>query len=213
MTTLLLIRHGQSIANLEKRFAGQWNAELTETGIKQAKLTAQYIKENYNVSKVYASDLSRAFETGKCVSDILGIEIIPNKNLREICAGNWESMTFDDIRAKYAEDFSVWTNDMGHSRCSGGESVAELAKRVISALTEIAQENDGKTVAIATHATPIRVTQSMVQTGSLDQILSIPWATNASVSELEYNDGKWAFKKISIDSHLSELVTTLPANV
>ena len=213
MTTLILVRHGQSQANLERRFAGHTNAKLTQTGLDQARLTAQYIKENYNISKVYASDLSRAFETGKCISDLFGTEIIPNQNLREIYAGKWEGMSFDDITSTYAEDYSVWLSDIGNARCTEGESPKELAERFISAIEEIAKENDGQTVAIATHATTIRVTQSIVQTGSLDGMKNIPWVTNASISELIYDNGKWSFGKISINEHLSSLPTPLPANV
>lgn len=213
MTTLILVRHGQSQANLERRFAGHTNAKLTETGIEQAKLTAQYIKDNYNISKVYASDLSRAYETGKGISNLLGIEIIKNENLREIYAGKWEGMPFTDIQNTYAEDYSIWLNDIGNAKCTDGESTQELAERFIPAITEIAKENDGQTVAIATHATTIRVTQSMLQTGSLSEMKNIPWVTNASVSELKYDNGKWSFGKISINDHLSTLPTPLPANV
>ncbi|MBQ7096635.1 MAG: histidine phosphatase family protein [Clostridia bacterium] len=213
MTTLIMVRHGQSQANLEEYFAGHTNAQLTEVGISQAKLTAQYLKENYNISKVYASDLSRAFETGRCISDIFKTEIIPVRNLREIYAGKWEGKAFDTITKAHKNDYSLWLNDIGNAKCTEGESVAELAERVFSALTQIAKENDGKTVAIATHATPIRVTQSIVQTGSLDEMKNIPWVTNASVSELEYRNGKWIFTKVSMDKHLAAFATPRPTNV
>lgn len=213
MTTLLLIRHGQSLANLEKRFAGQMDVKLTETGLAQAKLTAEFIKENYNVSKVYASDLSRAFETGKCVSDLLDIEIIPDKGLREICAGVWEGMTIEDIRKTYPEDFAVWCNDCGNSRSTGGESTAELAERFMTALTEIAQENDGKTVAIATHATALRAAQCLILTGSLAELSNIRSVGNSSVTELYYNNGKWEFGEISIEDHITKNLTTFHASV
>ncbi len=213
MTTLILVRHGQSYANLECRFAGHTDAKLTEVGSMQAKLTAQYLKENYNISKVYASDLSRAFETGKCISDIFNVEIVPTQSLREIYAGKWEGEAFDTITTVHKNDYSIWLNDIGKAKCTDGESIAELAERVISALTEIAKENDGKTVVIATHATPIRVTQSIVQSGSLDEMKNIPWVTNASASELEYHNGKWTFTKVSMDKHLASLATPRPTNV
>lgn len=213
MTTLILVRHGQSQANLEEYFAGHTNAKLTETGVKQAQLTAQYLKENYNISKVYASDLARAFETGRCISDIFNTEIIPDKNLREVYAGKWEGEAFETITETYKNDYSTWLNDIGNAKCTNGESIAELVERVFSALTQIAKENDGKTVAIATHATPIRVTQSIVQTGSLEEMKNIPWVTNASVSELEYDNGKWNFTKVSMDKHLADFATARPTNV
>lgn len=89
----------------------------------------------------------------------------------------------------------------------------ELAQRVMDEITRIAVENDGKTVMLATHATPIRAIQSLVQTGGLEEMKDILWVSNASVSILEYSGGKWSFKCVSEDEHLGELRTTLPKSV
>ncbi len=67
MTKLILIRHGESVANRNHIFVGHTDVELEEKGVKQAELTAQYVYENFKVDKVYASDLKRAYETGKKV--------------------------------------------------------------------------------------------------------------------------------------------------
>ena len=64
-TTLLLIRHGESKANEKKFFAGHLNVELSEKGKAQAVLTANYVAENYQVDTIYASDLSRAYNTAQ----------------------------------------------------------------------------------------------------------------------------------------------------
>lgn len=213
MTKLILVRHGQSRANLEKRFAGHTDVELTENGFMQAKATAEYIKANYNVSKVYASDLVRAFETGRSISDLMDVEIVAEPGLREIFAGKWEGMLFEDIISTFSEDYSVWLNDAGVARCTNGESTAELAERVLAVLEKIAQKHNGEVVAVATHATVIRVTQTVVQTGSLGNMKDVPWVSNASISELEYDGGKWKFGKISYDEHLSDLRSPLPKNV
>ena len=213
MTKLVIIRHGHSTANMTRNFAGHTDAELSPIGEEQVIKTAEYVAENYKVDKVYASDLKRAYNTGKAVADRLGLEVIPDENLREIFAGEWEGLAFDYLLETYVEDYGRWKNDIGNARCTGGESVQELAKRILAEVEKIAKENDGKTVAIATHATTIRVTQSIIQTGSLAEMKNIPWVTNASVSELEYSNGKWEFKKVSISDHLSTLPTPLPANV
>jgi broad specificity phosphatase PhoE len=68
-------------------------------------------------------------------------------------------------------------------------------------------------VAIATHATPIRVAQSIIQTGGLDEMENIPWVSNASVTVFEYEKGTWRIRLISEDGHLSEIKTKLPKNV
>lgn len=83
----------------------------------------------------------------------------------------------------------------------------------MKALTKIAEDNDGKTVAIATHATPIRVAQSIIQCGALNEMENIPWVSNASVTVLEYNNNIWKVVTVSEDEHLAELKTLLPANV
>lgn len=213
MTRFILIRHGQSEANLHELFAGHFDAPLTDIGHAQAAATAKYVKEHYSVDAVYGSDLKRAFFTGKATADLCGLEIIPDEGLREIYEGAWRGEKFTDLPVKYPEDFKVWLSDIGRARCTGGESTEELLARVKRTLVRIAEENDGRTVVIATHATPIRVMQSFVQTGSLDAMQNIPWVTNASVSELEYDNGNWNFVSVSYDKHLGDLWTERPRNV
>ena len=213
MTTILLIRHGESEANRQNVFAGHFNPDLQHKGILQAELTAKYIAENYKVDKIYSSDLTRAYKTAKSLGDLLGLEVIPDQRLREINAGKWEGEKYLELIDKYPEEFGLWLNDIGRATCPDGETVKQLGERVMEALTEFAKNNDGKTVAIGTHATPIRVTQSIIQTGGLEEMKTIPWVSNASVSVVEYNDGKWTMPVVSEDRHLADLKTELPQNV
>ena len=213
MTTVILIRHGESEANREDIFAGHLNVDLMPKGVEQAQKTAQYIVENYTVDKIYASDLKRAYKTGTTLADKLGMESIADKRFREIDAGEWDGIKLNELGDKYAEDFRIWRDDIANAKCTGGESVEDLRKRVFGAATEVAENNDGKTVVIATHATPIRVMQTYVQMGSLEKMNDIPWVSNASVSVFEYDNGKWTCKAVSMDKHLGDLVTVLPSNV
>lgn len=212
MTTLLLIRHGESEANHQRIFAGQINPDLQPDGLLQAELTAKYIAGKYKVDKVYASDLIRAYKTGKALAELLGMEVVPDKKLREINAGEWEGKHFSDLPNLYPEDFYVWLHDMGHAHPTGGESVRELGDRIMAELTKIAEENDGKTVAVATHATPIRAVQSILETGSVDAMSKISYVSNASVTELGY-DGEWKLVSVGTDEHLGAMRTALPSNV
>lgn len=213
MTTLILIRHGESEANRQGIFAGQIDPDLQNKGIKQAELTAKYIIDNYKVDRIYSSDLQRAYKTAMCLAEELDLEVTKDKNLREIDAGQWEGMKFDDLVLSYADEYSMWLNHIGHSGCTGGETVKQLGDRIMSALTKIAQENDGKTVAIATHATPIRVAQSIIESGTTEEMENIPWVSNASVTVFEYNNNVWKIIAVSKDEHLAELKTVLPSNV
>lgn len=212
MTTLILVRHGQSMANLEKIYAGHTDYDLSPTGHAQTEKTAEYILENYKVDKIYSSDLKRAYNTAKKVADKIGMEIITDKNLREIYAGNWEDVPFDELVQKYSDDYSVWLDDIGNSVCTGGESVKQLAERILKKLTEIATENDGKTVLVTFHATPIRTMQCLWSGKTLDEMKDVPWVSNASVTVVEYKDSNFELKLIGEDSHLSGMQTELPSN-
>ena len=214
MTTIIMVRHGESEANRMGVFAGNFDADLQGRGVKQAEKTAEFIANTYKVDKIYASDLKRAFRTGKAIGDRLGMEVIPERRVREISAGEWEGKTFVEIEEKYADAYHVWRTDVGNARCTGGESTRELGARILAALTEIAEANEGKTVVVATHATPVRVMQVHTQGGGDFNIMKdIKWVSNASVSEFFYENGKFTCGKISQDAHLGDLSTFLPANV
>lgn len=214
MTTILMVRHGESEANRMGVFAGNFDADLQHRGEKQAEKTAEFIANTYKVDKIYASDLKRAFKTGKAIGDRLGLEVEPNRRLREISAGEWEGKTFSELEEQYKESYSVWRTDVGNARCPGGESTRELGTRILAALTEIAEANEGKIVVVATHATPVRVMQVYTQgCGDFNVMKDIKWVSNASVSEFIYENGKFTCGKISQDAHLGDLLTSLPANV
>ena len=212
MVRLLLIRHGESEANNKKYFAGQYDAPLMPKGMEQAEKTARYIVEKYVPTKIYASDLKRAYCTALPVAKLLGEEVITDQGLREIYAGKWQKMAFDDLEKTYSGEYGVWLTDIGNAHCNDGESVKELSERVMASLMAIAKENEGETVAVATHATPIRVAQTMIQYGDISCMKNVPWVSNGSVTVLEY-DGKWKCVSVSEDSHLGADKTVFPANV
>ena len=184
LTRLLLVRHGESVANRRDVFSGYYDAELEEKGRVQADKTAKYIVSKYQIEKVYASDLKRAYETGKTVADLAGVPIESREGLREINGGKWEGVPFAKLPILYPEIYKIWMNDIGKMRCPEGESIEELGTRVLKAVTEIACENEGKTIVIATHATPIRVLESMIRLGGVEKMQTVSWVSNASVTEL-----------------------------
>ncbi len=210
MTTVLLIRHGQSQANLTRCFAGHYDAPLTLLGRTQAQRTAAFIAGKYAVDAVYASDLSRALDTGSALARHLDLPICPDSALREIRAGEWEGVAMTRLLEEYPEDYGLWRNDIGSSCPTGGEPVTALAERIRRALTRIASENPGKTVAVATHATPIRCVQWLTSGQSLSYMKEIPWVTNASVTELFVEDGAFRLGAVGQDDHLQDLKTALP---
>ena len=211
-TRFIMIRHGFSEANNEKRFAGHSDFPLTETGKMQAERCADALKSEI-IDAVYASDLSRAFETAIPVARAHDLTVTPHKGLREIFAGEWEGKSFDQLDEEYPEGFDVWKKDLGRAHPEGGESVAELFDRIIATLGEIAKEQEGKTVCIATHATPIRTVCTAAMGGGAEDMSKLSWTPNASISIFEYENGIFTPVKTGIVDHLEGICTVLPANV
>lgn len=211
MTKLILIRHGQSMANATERFAGHSDFDLSDLGRHQAELAADYIVKNFKIDAIYASDLLRAYNTAVPASKLLGLPITPRKGLREIFAGKWESMRFDEIQKTYTEDFDTWKNDFSNARCTEGESVAELYARVCREVLAIAAENDGKCVLIATHATPIRVFETMSRGLSADHVAEVDFVCNASINVFNVDDGVPSVDTLNITDHLLGNVTDVPS--
>lgn len=213
MTTFLLIRHGESEANLKRFFAGQCDVPLTPLGHQQAQCTAAFIAANYHVDAVYASDLQRAYDTGAHIASCFGLPVHSEPGLREIFAGQWQEMTFDLLETVHADSFGRWRENFGNAACPDGESIVQVAQRVYDTICRIAEENPGKTVAIATHATPIRTLQWRAAQLPLSEMKNVTWVSNASVSELRWENGVLTPVRISQDAHLTDMQTRFPPNV
>ena len=89
----------------------------------------------------------------------------------------------------------------------------ELQKRVSEAVYEIAENNNGKKVVIATHATPIRVMECIWRRLPIDELKNIPWVSNASVTHVQYDNREWKLIGRSMDGHLEGMKTSLPVSV
>lgn len=213
MTTLLLVRHGQSQANLNHTFAGQTNPDLTPLGAAQAETLADYLAAHYKIHKIYSSDLLRARHTAAPTARKLGLPITLRKQLREINAGQWEGKAFDYLQEHYPESYGEFCRDLGHAICDEGESVAQLSERIHKELLRICRRNEGKTILVTTHATPIRAVQTLCEKGDIAHAGTTPWAPNTSVSRYEYRDGKLHLIEAGFDGYLTALKSTLPCNV
>ncbi len=213
MTRMIFVRHGYSTANEQERFAGHSDFPLAALGFEQAKCVAEYIAKNEKIDKIYSSGLLRTTQTVQPTADALGLPVIADHGLREIFAGEWEGMKFDDIFKKYNEDFSVWLHDLAHVRCTGGESAEELFERVSEAVVRLGEENEGKTLLLATHATPMRVVDAFSDGDTYEKIAEHKAPPNASLHIYEYENGKLMRIKTNIVEHLKGQITKLPDKV
>ena len=213
MTRLIFVRHGESEANLQRAFAGWTNAALTDKGHAQAEAAARYLLQ-YKIDVAYASDLQRARDTAKHIADKQGIPLVPDRELREIYAGEWEGRLFDDLIQEDAEAYTTWRQTIGLARPTGGESVAELQTRVQGAVNRILAAHTGKTVLIGTHATPIRVMECIWRDIPLAEAHTVPWRANASTTVVEYDEsGRARIALCGYHEYLGDLLTGLPRTV
>lgn len=210
----ILVRHGQSEGNLRDEFLGHTDLPLTELGHKQAECTATYL-EGYDIDVLYASDLKRAYMTAEHIAEHKQLSIIADTQFREVYAGKWEGLAFATIYEKYRADFDVWLHDMGKARCTDGESVAELYKRVTAEVERLAKLNEGQTVCVATHATPIKCVRLKALGYSVENAKEIGWTSNASVTivDVDAESGEFTMVTDGYDEHLADLRTALPTNV
>lgn len=210
---IYLVRHGESIGNCQRRFLGHTDLDLTELGYRQAECVAKFFKD-IKVDAIYSSDLKRAYNTVKPLSEKKGLEIFPSTQLREVFAGEWEGQLYADIEKKTPEYWNAWgraqSEDMGPKN---GENMKELQKRIYAFLLRIAHENIDKTVVVGTHATPIRVITNLLTTDNLNRLCDTPWTANASVTRLIFDGERFFLDFTNERSHLGELVTVLPPNI
>lgn len=211
-TTLLLVRHGQSLGNLHERFLGHTDLGLSELGHRQAAALAVGLRD-VAIDVVYSSDLCRSVETVTPAATEHGLAVHREERLREIYAGLWENESFDGIAERWPEERRLWKTDIGRACPVGGESVAALYARAAAILDELAARHPGKTLLVGTHATPVRATCArLLGTGVLG-MAEIPWAPNASVTTVIYEDGTPRLAGVGNVDHLTDLVNEVPTKI
>ncbi len=209
-TRLLFVRHGQSEGNKYGIFLGHTDLDLSDLGREQARVVCNYIAEHYQVDAVYASDLSRAYHTVQPLAERLGLPMTLSDQLREVNAGQWENVKFDDIAVIYAADYRVWQTNIGHSRCTGGEVVADMRDRVAAQVQKIALCHRGQTVCIGTHATPIRALFATWQGYGMDRMHEVPWPLNVSVTAVTCTaDGSMRVDDYANATFLGDMLTQM----
>lgn len=145
---ILVIRHGESEADLLDVHEGRADFALTERGHRQAEAMANYVADNFGVSKIYASTLTRAKQTAQHLSDKISIPIIFDENLMEFNNGLLAGLSRAVVREKYPEvpDLPI------DKAVYGQESQVEFRQRAENALSRISSESEQEeTIAIVSH--------------------------------------------------------------
>ena len=208
MTKIYVIRHGESVGNLHRICLGHTDLDLTDLGLMQAEKTAEALSD-VNFSAVYASDLIRAVHTAEPHARKRGLEVNKNEAFRELYFGNWENASVLMLKEKFHEQFMIgWRQNFGTFTAPNGESVVEMAERMVGGLEKAAKEHPGEKILVTSHAAAIRALWGKISGHEPHEWAdAYPFPTNASYSILEYDGEALAPVSYSNDSHLGELVT------
>ena len=211
-TRMILIRHGESLGNAKRIILGHTDWDLSDLGRHQATLTAEALADR-KVDAVYSSDLLRAYNTVLPMATSRGLAVIPDRGLREQFIGEWEGRSVEDIADSYGDLYHVeWCRHFGTFKAPGGESIVELGERIYRTLVGIAEKNEGRTLIIGLHAAAIRAFWGrMCGIKPEDLADAFPFPTNASYSEIDFEDGAFTPVSFSCDKHLAEFVTAFGA--
>jgi len=149
-TQVLLIRHGQSEGNAERRFGGHTATPLSPRGLRQAQVTARTLAAEA-VTAIYSSDLLRAIQTAEPLAQLTGLPVHKTEAFRERSVGVMESLTFEDAAQKHPEQYAALLRRDFEHVLTGGESYRQLLDRARQKLDAIINEHKGGTIAVFSH--------------------------------------------------------------
>ena len=203
MTEIYLIRHTEAEGNLYRAMQGHWDGDVTALGLRQIDALAERFRD-VKIDALYSSDLKRARLTAGAISRThpLALQSVPA--LREINVGPWEARFFADAGYEQPREMEQFIHHPEEFFLEGAETYAAVRRRAAAALTAIARENEGKTVAVVSHGVTIRCLLSFMLSKPLDDP-TLPICGNTGVCHLYYENGAFRVDSVNDCSHLNGL--------
>lgn len=199
MTTLYLVRHGQTAWNREEVFRGRSDIPLNETGRKEALLTGEYLKR-VKVDFMYSSPLSRAVETAEAIARCQGKEVQILDSLIDIDFGRWQGVSHEEVKERYGDLYRQWKHTPHLVRFPGGESLEDVRERALSVLDEIVLDHADEILVMVSH----RVVNKTMLCGLLGLDNSHFWQIGQDtgcINLLEFEEG-FTLRRLNDTSHL-----------
>ncbi len=208
MTKLYLIRHAEAEGNLYRRAQGHFNANVTQLGRRQIAALAERFRD-IPIAALWSSDLYRTQSTAAAILRYhpkLTLRLSPE--LREIDVGVWEDVPWGNIQRDYPEELAYFTNDPAQWSVPGGEPYLHVAERMKRSVLRLAEENEGKTVAVVSHGLAIRALLCDHFGIPSAEIARLPYGDNTSVTLLSVEDGRITVEWYNDASHLAGGLST-----
>lgn len=191
MIRLILIRHALTDDNKKGKLSGHINSCISEEGELQISKITRYLSHE-KIDKIYTTPSTRTKDTIKKISKLKLLEIEEKETLREISFGDFEGITFEDIKIKYPSEFEKMIEEGSNYRYPNGESLVDSYERVAKEIDNIILENDSnseiKTILVCSHAGTIRNIITHLISGSYKYHWNFK-IDNASITVLEVDSG------------------------
>lgn len=204
-TEVLIIRHGQTDWNIEKRLQGHSDIPLNEKGIEQALALSEILKEE-KLEAIFSSDLQRALRTANEIAKWHNLPVQIDADFRERSYGIFEGLSREEIKTRYPESHAAWyAADPDHVFPPGkqeAESMRVFHNRAINAIYKIAKPYTGKKIALIAHFGIVEAAFRVAQKMPLDIRTRVP-VLNTSVNRFLVKDNDIEILQWGDDSHLS----------
>ncbi|MGC8878211.1 MAG: histidine phosphatase family protein [Anaerolineae bacterium] len=205
MTTILLVRHGQTAWNREQRFRGRVDVPLDEMGLLQAAALGQRIAAAWKPAAIYASPLQRTLQTATPIAQACGLGIVSHAGLLDIDFGACTGLSEAEFAAHYPQLASAWYERPHTVRFPEGESLADVHQRAVDMLNEVVAHHPDHTVVLVTHLVVCRVLLCHFLDLETDHFWEFEPAP-ASLSILEISTRGRLLRTLNDTAHLHPLV-------
>lgn len=207
MTYLYITRHGETAWNLEGRFQGQQNSELTEQGFLQAENLGGVL-DREKIELIISSPLERAQATARAARGNRKLPIILLDELKELSLGQWEGRKLSELKVLEAEQYHLFWNDPLRYQPNGGESFQDMICRMNDALTKILQLAEGKRALVVTHGMSLMAILHHITGQPFNEIIRQPVLRQTSITKVRVADIKdpvYEVEVIGDTNHLDSL--------
>jgi len=197
---LILVRHGETPFNRERKVQGIADIELNDTGLRQAHQLALSLKD-HEIHQIYSSPLRRAYQTAEAINQFHDVPIHRRSGLMEMDVGDFEGLSFQELRANEKDFLQRWIADPAMTKMPNGESIIELQERAWNAIGDIILEAENALV--VSHNFTIAAILCKIKCVDLSQFRNFCVET-ASKTIVQFTNGVGEIGLFNDRSHLDE---------
>jgi probable phosphoglycerate mutase len=201
-TTLIVIRHGETEWNRERRMQGTTDTRLSDLGRVQAHALGRRLAE-HRFTALYSSDLSRARDTAHAIAHHTGRSVLIDARLQERRFGIFEGLLAAEIKARYPEEHARFASRDPDYEVPGGESASAFTARCLGCLAEIADRHAGDEVVVVSHGLVLDALYRAANGLAHGEPRPVP-LINASMNHFGYGAQAWRLVLWGDVSHLAE---------